>query len=282
MAENDSRDIRRYYFNLYLWTQISRQFRAFSGVEAHTIHRSLVDEASGDFSPRTIHAILGARIAGLSPIEALDAGCGYGGTCLELHERLGGRWLGVTLSQAQVAIARRNAAAMRKDGAVTFRRQSYDDPFDGDFNLIYCIESLIHAPDPARSLRNLAASLRPGGLFIIVDDMPAEPFPDAFAEDLAEFGRLWRCPAMASVRRIGDYLNSAGCVVEEVRDLTGLMRPRDETSIALAIADIRKRAWRRRLVGLQSVTDAEIGGLLLERLGRNGSVRYQMIVARKM
>ena len=41
-----------------------------------------------------------------------------------------------------------------------------------------------------------------------------------------------------------------------------------------------KRRWRDRC-GLRMVADAQVGGLLLERLARVGVVRYIMIVARK-
>ncbi len=274
-------NIRRYYFNLYLWTQLNQQFRAFSGVEAHTIHRSLNDPVSGEFSPKTIHRMIGEQIAEIDELSALDAGCGYGGTCLDLHARFGGRWRGITISGRQQKVAAKNAAAMGVDNTVMFERASYDDPVEGSFNLVVSIESLIHAQDPARAVANLAASLRPGGLFIIVDDMPVMNVPNAFADDLEAFKRGWHCPEMPSAEKWSHYLNDAGCAVESVRDLSSLMRPRSQADLDAAAADISAKSWWRPWFGLGSVTGAELGGLLLEKLGREGAVRYQMIVARK-
>lgn len=273
--------IRRYYFNLYLWTQFNQQFRAFSGVDAHTIHRSLCDPDSGEFSPKTIHRLMGPHMAKLAPLEALDAGSGYGGACLDLHRRLGGRWHGITISGRQTRIARRNAAAMGVADAVTFEQASYDDPVPGRYNLVFAIESLIHSHRPRHTVANLAASLSSGGLFIIVDDMPAENLDPVHAPDLAAFKRDWHCPEMPTAETLTRYLADAGCTVEELSDFSSLMRPRAQSDLDAAAEDIRRRSWWRPFAGMGSVTGAELGGLVLEKLGREGAVRYRMIVARK-
>ena len=224
---------------------------------------------------------MGEFISGLKHPVALDAGSGYGGTCLDLYRLFGGRWHGITISGRQQSVAAQNAKAMGVEDAVTFARASYDDPIEGRYNLIFSIESLIHAQNPAGTVANLAANLEPGGLFIIVDDMPVETFPEQFAADLAKFKRGWQCPEMPNGQAWARYLADAGCVVEASRDLNGLMRPRSQGDLDAAAADIKKKSWWRPWLGLGSVTGAELGGLLLEKLGREGAVRYQMLVARK-
>ena len=86
---------------------------------------------------------------------------------------------------------------------------------------------------------------------------------------------------MPSVRQWSALLDAAGCDVVEVRDLSSLMRPRSEREVSQAIGEVRARRRWRDLLGLRRVGEAETGGLLLERLGREGVVRYTMIVARK-
>ncbi len=282
MAPGNQRDVSRYYSNLYFWTQLNQQFRAFSGIGAHTIHRSLTDAEGKDFGPKTIHGLIEEQVRRLGPIDALDAGSGYGGTCLDLHRRLGGRWHGITISSRQTKIARRNAAAMDASQAVTFETASYDDPVGRQFNMVLGIESLIHSFQASETIANLASHLVPGGILVLVDDMPVEPFPEAHSARLADFKRMWRCPQMPSARIWSDYLNRAGCIIETVQDLTSRMRPRGQVDLDLALQDIRRKSWWRPFAGLGSVTDAEIGGLILEQLGRLGVVRYQMIVARKV
>jgi SAM-dependent methyltransferase len=283
MTQAELADVSRYYDLLDLWTRLNRGFRGFSGLEAGAIHRWLDDPTSGAFSPATIHnIILASGIAGDRPIAALDAGCGYGGTMFALHAALGGRWHGLTISRRQCAVGR---SVAHRDGvadAITFAYRTYDDPQTHGYNLVYGIESLIHSADPACTVANLAGALRPGGTFIIiVDDMPIDDVPPALAGDLAQFKTLWRCPVMPSASRWSAHLEAAGCDVVERRDLSALMRPRAEADVARAIDEVgRRRRWRDRL-GLRRVGEAETGGLLLERLGRERAVRYMMIRARK-
>ena len=42
----------------------------------------------------------------------------------------------------------------------------------GGVDLIVAIESLAHSPSPERSVRALATALAPGGLLVVIDDMP--------------------------------------------------------------------------------------------------------------
>jgi SAM-dependent methyltransferase len=275
-------DVSRYYDTLHFWTQFNKGFRRFSGTEIQAIHRWLDDPATGEFSPATIHKlILSCDLPANGSIEALDAGCGYGGTMFALHASLGGRWRGVTVSPRQYAVGRRSARERGLADTITFARQSYDAPQPGSYNLIVAIESLVHSTDPARSIGNLVRALRTGGTMIVVDDMPEEKLPDAAIKDLVAFKTLWRCPVMASSTEFAELFDANGCDVIETRDLSNLMRPRSEPEIAQALTEVAGRRRWRDWFGLRRVGEAEIGGLLLERLGRAGAVRYTMMVARK-
>jgi SAM-dependent methyltransferase len=283
VAELASRsDVSRYYDRLDLWTRLNKGFRAFSGIEAHAVHRWLVHPETGLFGPSTIHDIMMSSGVGKErPIAALDAGCGYGGTVFALHAALGGRWHGVTVSRRQYAVARKLLRRRDLGDAVSFALASYDAPLGEGFNLIYGIESLIHSTDPRRTVANLSGALAPGGRFVIVDDMPVDDVPPAFAGDLADFKTLWRAPVMPSAAQWIAHLEAAGCEITESRDLSALMRPRSQEDISRALVEVDgRRRWRDRL-GLRRVGEAETGGLLLERLGRAGVVRYMMISARR-
>jgi SAM-dependent methyltransferase len=277
-----SADLSRYYDLMHVWTRVSSGFRAFSGLEANSIHRWLTDTDTGEFSPKTIHKILLSMGVGQGePVEALDAGCGYGGTVFALHEALGGRWHGVTISRRQMAVGRKLASAKNLGPAVSFALGSYDESQPRSYNLILGIESLIHSVDPARTIGNLARALRPGGTFIVVDDMPVEKFPSHRMGDLERLKTLWRCPVMPSAAQWSAHLAAAGCELIEVRDLSALMRPRSEPETTQAIREVdARRRWRDRL-GLRRIGEAEIGGLILESLHRSGAVGYQLIRARK-
>jgi hypothetical protein len=92
---------------------------------------------------------------------------------------------------------------------------------------------------------------------------------------------MWRCPVMPTLAQWARYLQASGCVIEHMHDLSSLMWPHSEAEIAEELAAIqRRRRWRDRL-GLRMVGDAQMGGLLLERLTLQVASRYVMIVARK-
>jgi hypothetical protein len=86
---------------------------------------------------------------------------------------------------------------------------------------------------------------------------------------------------MPSATQWSAHLAAAQCDVVDTRDLSGLMRPRSEREVSQAIGEVRRRRRWRDLLGLRRIGEAEIGGLLLERLGRERVVRYMMIRARK-
>jgi len=158
---------------------------------------------------------------------------------------------------------------------------SYDAPLPRRFNLVFGIESLIHSAAPAATIANLAGSLCQGGRFIVVDDMPAESIAPQYAADLAGFKRMWRCPVLPTDGQWAQHLEAAGCTVEDVRDLSALMSPRPEAEVVAELAAVARRRRWRDLLGLRMVADAQVGGLLLERLTREGASRYMMIIARK-
>jgi SAM-dependent methyltransferase len=260
-------EISRYYDTLHFWTWFNSGFRAFSGLQAGAIHRWLTDPISGEFSPSTIHRIMLSVGLGTDRPDALDAGCGYGGTMFAFAAALGGRWNGLTISHRQYVMGRNAAREKGLSDAVTFALKSYDEPQAQSYNVIYGIESLIHSAAPANTIGNLARALRPGGTFMIVDDMPADEVAPQWRSDVERFKALWRCPVMPTARQWSLYLSEAGCDVVEVRDLSAMMRPRASPAIAQAIEEVQARRRCRDNIRLRRIVEAEIGWLLLERLG---------------
>lgn len=274
--------VERYYDFIYHWAQITNRFRAFASPGAYAIHRGMVDPVTGEFSTDTVHRLIAAHLPAAPDFKGLDAGCGYAGTMIELRQRTGGDWHGITVSKRQVLVARRNIAALGLAGHVRVSQASFDQPLgSGLYDVAIGIESLIHSRDPALSIAQLAAALKPGGKLIIVDDMPVPDMPEALAADLAAFKATWGCPVAPGVEGWRAHLVRAGLDIQESRDLTAMTCPRSEQETREALDDVtRKRVWRDRL-GLKLVSDAQQGGLHLERLLREGAIRYVMIVATK-
>ena len=274
-------DVARYYDFIYLWTQLTNRFGAFRAPQPHTIHRLLVDPETGSFDGETVHRLIARHARTIGVVRALDAGCGYGGSCMAMSRLVPGHWHGITINRTQVRVGARNAKALGLDAHVSIAYGSYDDPPPRAYNLIYGIESLIHSVDPGRTIGNLAGALDPGGLFIIVDDMPVESPPAAARADLETFKRCWRCPVMPTAAEWSGLLRSAGLEIVAIDDLSTLSRPGTHEHIERSLAEVeRRRRWLGPL-GMGMVADAQVGGLVLELLSRDGVVRYTMIVARR-
>ena len=154
-------------------------------------------------------------------------------------------------------------------------------PLPGRFNVVVAIESLIDSPDPAHTVANLAAAIDPGGRMIIVDDMPVDDVADSDMEFLAEFKRCWRCPVAPGAAGWIAAAGAAGLRLVGRNDLSGLMKPRAEGDLDAAFADLSSRFGEKASAGFARLSDAEIGGLHLERLHRRGTIRYTMLGVRE-
>lgn len=274
-------DLADYYDELCRWTAIDRDFQVYSGLGAHTIHRFLIDEATAEFSPATIYKFIDPHVAAIGSPRGLDAGCGYGGTIFHCIEAHGGLWEGITISQEQVGYARSIATARGVDGMASFHLSSYDATLPGRYNVIIAIESLIHSSSPAATIANLVAALDPRGRLIVVDDMPLNPVPKDERDLFNDFKASWRCPVAPSA---DEWMALAElCQLKCISniDLSHLMRPRTEPELDAALADLRSQRPDKIKRGFGRLSDAEIGGLHLERLLRRRTIRYVMLVFEK-
>jgi len=276
-----TQDVSLYYDELHRWTSKDKDFQVFSGLENDTIHRFLIDSDTDKFSPDTVYKFIDPFMPPHGASRGLDAGCGYGGTCFRCLRVHGGRWTGVTISEEQWSYANGIAKARGLEGAIQFQLASYDAPLPGRYNVIVAIESLIHSADPERTLNNLLASLDAGGRLIIVDDMPLDETKAADAEYIAGFKQAWRCPVALSAPAWKALAQAAGLRLAAEQDFSHLMKPRAEADLDAALIDLSSQRAEKTKQGFERLSDAEIGGLHLERLHRRGTVRYIMLVFEK-
>jgi SAM-dependent methyltransferase len=99
---------------------------------------------------------------------------------------------GALLGRVAEAVALEPSRAMLShapEGVKPVVGSALDMPFeDGSFNLVTCVNSLHHLPDPHRALREIARVLAPGGRFAIQDYL-RDPDPAA-AERWDEIERV--------------------------------------------------------------------------------------------
>ncbi|HZF75697.1 MAG TPA: methyltransferase domain-containing protein [Acetobacteraceae bacterium] len=279
-AALQARRVARYYrwLDRLAWFQGRR---AEEGHGALPVHRALADPAGGAASTGVIHRLMLEGLDLPAAPEVLDAGCGYGATMIDLAPRLGGSWTGLTLSSVQAARGMAEISRRGLSGAVRIEVGSYDAPLAGRFDLIYGIESLIHSADPARTVRNLAAALKPGGHLVVVDDMPQGALPAEAAARLARFRRFWRCPVAPTREGWIAAQEAAGLRLVAERDLNPLLQVRSMAELSARLALLERRARLPRLLGFGLRAEAEIGGLLLETLQTEGHVHYRVLAARR-
>jgi SAM-dependent methyltransferase len=245
-----------------------------------TAHRALADPRVGGRPTFTrLHDVLAAALP--SPLlgRVLDAGCGLGGTMLDLAARGSATFVGITLSEQQAAVARRAAADAGLAERIEVRIDSYDSPPAGPFDGVVAIESLAHSHQPAATIATLAARLAPGGWLAIVDDMPRDAARGT--QDLASFKAGWRLPALLSAAELEAAIKGCGLTPVAEQDLTGEVRPRTPRRIAQLERlnrALHRVAWSP---GLRAMLESYRGGLALERLYRHDLMDYRLVVARK-
>ncbi len=274
-----STGVGTYYERLGRWNSVARTLGYGGGRATLTVHRALADPQAGGRATHTrLHDVLRAHLVVRAMPTVLDAGCGLGGTMLDLASALGATCTGLTLSPSQAATAHAAARSRGLADRVGAHVRSYDEPPPGPYDVVVAIESLAHSADPAHSVRCLASVLAPGGVLAVVDDMPLVDDADP---DLAWFKRGWRCPVLMSAAAYRQVLAAAGLSLEHDVDLTPACRPRTQRRLALLTRLNRAAHAVVPGAGWRAVMDSHMGGLALERLIRRGASEYRLLVARR-
>ncbi len=239
-----------------------------------TMHKPLAVGGTSAVNDRLFAAAALAHGARL-----LDAGCGFGGTIFAFHERLGGPCDGLTLSRVQQRVATREARRRGIANDCRFFLRSFDAPIAVRYDAIVAIETLVHSPDFARSLSNLAGALGPRGALLIVEDIPSDAIDGTHDAEL--LARHWSCPHLPTEQDYRQGFAREGLTIEHEEDLTPLVRGRDVATIDSLEA--RYARWYRRLPlpPARAVMAAYLGGLAIERLYAIGKLRYRLFVARR-
>ncbi|GAB2264945.1 Tocopherol O-methyltransferase, chloroplastic [Dionaea muscipula] len=104
------------------------------------------------------------------PQRIVDVGCGIGGSSRYLANKYGARCQGITLSPVQAQRAQALVAAQGLADRVEFQvADALAQPFpDGQFDLVWSMESGEHMPDKRKFVSELARVAAPGATIIIV------------------------------------------------------------------------------------------------------------------
>jgi len=165
----------------------------------------------------------------------LDAGCGVGGTAIQFAETYGCKVTGVTISEKQVARARKHIARRNVQALVNVELADYCNTGlpDESFDKAYAIESMCYADDKGRFLREMVRVLKPGGTLVVND-----VFLDGRRIETTEEAQLqawldgWAVPSMESMDGFRQQCVDAGFAIS------------DDRSVQDEIMPSAKRIWR--------------------------------------
>jgi SAM-dependent methyltransferase len=111
--------------------------------------------------------------------RALDVGCGFGDTAIQIAERVGstGSVLGIDCCEAFLEYGRRDAAAAGLDNVSFAEADVQFHPFEPEYDFCFSRFGTMFFENPVAALRNMRRSLKPGGrlTFIVwrtIDDNP--------------------------------------------------------------------------------------------------------------
>lgn len=251
--------------------------------ETQTIHRSVWAEGVGALPEALtyVNTLVGNAVTAIAAeragqtLQLLDLGCGVGGSLFHLASASAAPFcgIGVTISPLQCRLARQNALARGLDGRAAFVEADFLHlPLTGGFDLVYAIESLIHAPDYGLVLREAARVLKPGGVLLVCDDFLVDE-PSGNPDWLIAFRRGWHANSALSLTRAITLAQTAGLRVRANRNLTPDLRllklPGPLARLALRIGNALPSRW--------DFVQGQVGGLGLQYGLASGLIAYHWL-----
>jgi tocopherol O-methyltransferase len=109
--------------------------------------------------------------------RVLDVGCGVGGSSLWMSSNLSASTVGITISPAQLEIARRLAQERNADSSF-YLMNAEQMQFDETFDVIWAVACSTHFQNQEQFVKSSGLYLRAGGRFVIFDWMSNENVTD--------------------------------------------------------------------------------------------------------
>jgi SAM-dependent methyltransferase len=190
------------------------------------------------------------------------------------------RGTGITLSPAQVRLARANIIAAGLQDRLVCLEGDYTmvPPDVPPADVAFAIESFVHAPSAAAFLDQCRRLVRPGGALAICDDFRSGDENAHAARAIAEFRRGWHVNSLLRLDQLATLAGRAGFVVERTEDLSPFVRIhrwRDRAIDAFLTALGWLRVDRSRF-------DDLVGGRALQTCLSEGWIRYELVVLRRL
>jgi len=207
-------------------------------------------------------------------MRLLDAGCGFGGTIAKLDaERDGLDLVGLNIDPRQLARATGQVRPRAGNHIAFVAGDACTLPFaDASFDRVMAVECIFHFSSRLSFLQEVRRVLRPGGVMVLSDFVPAPAF--------APMGRLLNRRPLRRINVLGNCDTScteagyrrlaaeSGLALTSITDITGQTRP----TYAFLRRLLGQGRGRRLAAGLSTPL---IG--LLDLFARTGLLRYELV-----
>lgn len=209
---NDKRKIVEHY------DLVSPYYRSLWGEHLH--HGYWI---RGDESKEGAQLQLTEHLAKLANVQegstVLDIGCGLGASSLYLARKYKARATGITISQVQVEMARKAAAAAQLDAQFLLMDAEALD-FSQPFDLLWSIESISHYGDRRRFFADAARFLKPGGTLAFTDWFKRAGLSAAQTRKFIEPIERGMFVELENMDDYESYLHASGLQIVQRQELT--------------------------------------------------------------
>ena len=231
------------------------------------IHIGLYD-GTDDISTASRQTVehMAGKLGDLTGKRVIDLGSGYGGAA----RVLAGKGAHVTCLNLSGVENKRNRVLTEAAGLsdkIDVIDGSFDDmPFpDGEFDMAWSQDAILHAPDRLAVLDEVARVLKPGGLFVFHDPMQADGLSDTTV--LQPIYDRIHLPDLASIGFYRDALTARGLEEVETEELTHQLgthyrRVREELLARQAELGLPDSFVERMSAGLQHWVNGAAAGNL--------------------
>lgn len=164
-SQNEAADDHEFY---------SSQYAGFGGPIAAEVRREAYGVDLGQQGWRTLdeQTAISELIREHSPCHLLDVACGSGGPTLALSSSTGCRITGVDIEQTAIDEAKQRSRTARLTDRAQFLVADCNQrlPFEEKtFNVIVCIDAVLHLNDRVAALADWFRLLKPGGILLFTD-----------------------------------------------------------------------------------------------------------------
>lgn len=214
----------------------ARQYERFNAPLAVEIRTEIYGDDIGQQGWRSMREQdeIVAMVSNAPGFQMADIACGSGGPSLSIAANTPIRLFGVDIEDHAIDAAKRSANALGCADRVTLLTADCADtlPFEDDmFDLVTCIDAILHLGDRARRLDDWARILKPGGSLFMTDAAVLTGVVSKAELDVraSQGGFTFAAPGVNEIA-----IASAGLHLVDVRDTT------DEA------ADIARRTYTAR------------------------------------